>query len=96
MDRFKWKIVENSKEVQGGLDVVLTPPMDSLRFFILGTPTEKIPSFIKSLLMSEGGGGDEVSYLEAYSNLDGGDLATGNCFNKDEVMRYLAFSERLG
>jgi len=32
-----------------------------------------------------GGGSDELSYLETYSNLDDGDLATGNIFDIDEV-----------
>ncbi|GAA4279014.1 hypothetical protein [Aquimarina mytili] len=85
MKELTWKFIENSKEVSGGFDIVFSHEMDSLRFFLLGTSLKSLPSFITSLLNSEGGGGDELCYLETYSNLDGGDFATGNDFEIDEV-----------
>lgn len=85
MKNIKWKFIENSKEVTGGFDVILTPQINSLRFFLLATPVEKIPEFIRGLLNSEGGGGDQLTYIETFSNLDGGDFATGNSFNQDEI-----------
>ncbi|TCI93043.1 hypothetical protein [Tenacibaculum sp. M341] len=84
MKKIECDFKEDLKE-ELGFRIVLKPENDALKYFLLGTPIEKIAQFIKFLLNSEGGGGDEVSYLETYSNLDRGDFATGNCFNKDEV-----------
>lgn len=85
MKNIKWKFIDDSKEVSGGFDIILTPRVDSLRFFLLVTPLEKIPDFIKGMLNSEGGGGDQLTYVETFSNLDCGDFAVGNGFNQDEI-----------
>ncbi len=85
MKKIKWKFIDNSKEVSGGFDVIFTPPIDSLRFFLLATPIDKIPEFIKGLLKHEGGGGDQFTYIETYSNLDEGDFMINNYFKRDEV-----------
>lgn len=85
MENIKWEFIENSKQVSGGFDIIFNPRIDSLRFFLLATPVDEIPSFIRGLLRSEGGGGDQFTYIETFSNLDGGDLVTENSFAKDEI-----------
>ncbi len=69
-----WKIIINSKEVSGGLDIILDPHNDVIRFVILQYKIIDLPKLIGQVSKSISTG-IEYAHIYNFKDMDWEDLA---------------------
>jgi hypothetical protein len=84
-----WEIITNSKEVSGGLDIVLTPRNDVIRFAILQFKINDLPKLIEQKSKSRSFG-IEFTRIVTFNDMDWEDKAwakniKGTDLESDEI-----------
>ena len=79
-----WKIIVNSKEVSGGLDMILDPHKDVIRFVILQYKIIDLPKLIGQVSKSISTG-IEYAHIYNFKDMDWEDLAWAKNVNGTEL-----------
>lgn len=64
----QWEIILNSKDISGGFDIILFPPIDPLRFFLSDVSLDRFPEFIEAVILSKSFF-TQISYFKAYNEM---------------------------